>query len=146
MSNNVGIDFTELGPPYGTKAGQAAPITNEKDTELITIGFRVKPKEKAIIQDYCNRMFNQYIIDPTTNQPKRMLDSPSIGLMVKIASFAYLTQFNWFMKTMEQAQAQQQQQQNLKQTQAQMNTQVPANGPMRQQPQQQQGYGNQPQR
>ncbi len=25
MSNNVGIDFTELGPPYGTKPGQAAP-------------------------------------------------------------------------------------------------------------------------
>jgi hypothetical protein len=64
VSNNVGIDFTELGPPYGTKPGQAAPITNEqgtsneKDTELITIGFRVKLKEKAIIHDDVNRMYN----------------------------------------------------------------------------------------
>jgi hypothetical protein len=27
-------------------------------------------KEKAIIQDYANRMYSQYIVDPTTKQPK----------------------------------------------------------------------------
>lgn len=25
VSNNVGIDFTELGPPHGNELGQAAP-------------------------------------------------------------------------------------------------------------------------
>jgi hypothetical protein len=25
VSNNVGIDFNELGPPYGSKPGSAAP-------------------------------------------------------------------------------------------------------------------------
>ena len=45
MSNNVGIDFTELGSPYGTKPGSATPKEqgiankNEKQDELITIGF-----------------------------------------------------------------------------------------------------------
>jgi hypothetical protein len=131
VSNNVGIDFTELGPPHGTKPLAAAPNPpgqSQEKEELITIGFRVKPKEKAIIQDYVNRMYNQFIVDPNTKQPKRMLDSPSIGLMVKIATFSYMTQFNWFMQAMEQQQQQQQ---------------VPQNGPVQQQ--RQQGYGKQQQ-
>jgi hypothetical protein len=54
VSNNVGIDFTELGPPHGSKPGSNAQVApkdqgNEKQDELITTGFRVKPKEKAII-------------------------------------------------------------------------------------------------
>ena len=77
MSNNVGIDFTELGPPYGTKPGQAAPKRTgvsqiKKQDDLITIGFRVKPKEKAIIQDYVNRMYNQFVVDPNTKEPKNV--------------------------------------------------------------------------
>ena len=53
MSNNVGIDFTELGPPHGSKPPQAGPKGQgpEKQDDLTTLGFRVKPKEKAIIQD-----------------------------------------------------------------------------------------------
>ena len=35
---------------------------NEKQDDLITkIGFRVKPNEKAIIQDYVNRMYDGFI-------------------------------------------------------------------------------------
>jgi hypothetical protein len=60
------------------------------------IGFRVKPKKEGIIQDYANRMYSQYIVDPTTKQPKRMLDNPSNGLVIKLATFSYMTQFNWF--------------------------------------------------
>jgi hypothetical protein len=73
VSNNVGIDFTELGPPHGTTAqnttskGQGA--TNG---DLITIEFRVKPKEKAIIQDYVNRMYKQFRVDPNTKRPKNV--------------------------------------------------------------------------
>jgi hypothetical protein len=100
VSNNVGIDFTELGPPYGTKPGSATPkeqgMSNEKD-ELITIGFRVKPSEKAIIQDFVNRMYSQFVVDPNTNEPNRMLDYPSIELVIKRVTFSYVTQFNWFL-------------------------------------------------
>jgi hypothetical protein len=43
VSNNVGIDFTELGPPYGPKPGSAAQkeqgVANKKEDDLITIGF-----------------------------------------------------------------------------------------------------------
>ena len=59
--------------------------------DLITKGFRVKPRENAIIQDYVNRMHSQFIVDPTTKQPKRMLDNPSIGVMIKLAIFSYMT-------------------------------------------------------
>jgi hypothetical protein len=76
VSNNVGIDFTELGPPYGSKTNATAPkeqgVTNKKQDDLITIGFRVKPKEKAIIQDYVNRMYNHFVVDPKTEEQKRM--------------------------------------------------------------------------
>jgi hypothetical protein len=64
LSNNVGIDFCGLGPPPGSKPSQAGPKRQglEKQDDLITIGFRVKPKEKAIIQDYVNKMYNQFIV------------------------------------------------------------------------------------
>jgi hypothetical protein len=53
MSNNVGIDFTELAPPDGCQPTQVHSKGQdvEKHEELITLGFWVKPKEKAIIQD-----------------------------------------------------------------------------------------------
>ena len=39
MSNNVGIDFTELGPPYGPKPGSAAQkeqgVVNKKEDDRI---------------------------------------------------------------------------------------------------------------
>jgi hypothetical protein len=95
VSNNVGIDFTELGPPHGNELGQAAPSikaqgsSNEKQDSLITIGFRVKPREKAIVQDYVDRMYNQFIVDPSTNEPKRMLDYPISELVTKPVTFSY---------------------------------------------------------
>ena len=51
MSNNVGIDFTELGPPYGPKPGSAAPkeqgVANKKEDDLITIGFSGQTEGKG---------------------------------------------------------------------------------------------------
>ena len=41
----------------------------EKQEEVITIDFRAKPKEKAMIQDCVNRMYNQFL-DPNTKEPK----------------------------------------------------------------------------
>ena len=50
MSDTDGIDLTELGPLHGSKPDQAYPNVqgSEKQDDLITIGFRVKPREKAI--------------------------------------------------------------------------------------------------
>ena len=91
MSNNVGIDFTELGPPHGTTAQNTSSNDqgSEKQDELITIGFRVKPKEKAVIQDYVNRMYNQFVVDRKTEEQMRMLDYPSIELVTKLVTFSY---------------------------------------------------------
>jgi len=78
VSNNVGIDFTELGPPYGTKPGSAAPITKEqgvadkKEDDLITIGFSGQTEGKGIIYDNVNRMYNQFVIDPNTKEPENV--------------------------------------------------------------------------
>ncbi|MGB7952817.1 MAG: hypothetical protein WCF23_02455 [Candidatus Nitrosopolaris sp.] len=47
MSNNVGIDFTGLGPPHGSTPQKNRVKRPGKQDELSTIGFRVKPKEKA---------------------------------------------------------------------------------------------------
>ena len=93
MSNNVGIDFTELGPPLGTTAQNTASKDqgNEKQDELITIGFRVKLKEKAIVQDHVNRMYSQFVVDPKTEEQKRMLDYPSSELVTKLVTFSYMT-------------------------------------------------------
>ena len=87
MINNVGIDFTELGPPHGTTAAQITSKDqgNETQEELITIGFRVKPKEKAVIQDYFNRMYNQLVVDPKTAEQQRVLD------VTKLVTFSYMT-------------------------------------------------------
>ena len=61
----------------------------EKQEDMITIGFRVKPREKAITQDYVNRMYNQFVVDPNTNEPKRMLDYPFRELVTKLVTFSY---------------------------------------------------------
>ena len=58
-------------------------------TNLITIGFRVKPNEKAIIQDYVNRMYNQFVVDRKTEEQMRMLDYPSSELVTKLVTFSY---------------------------------------------------------
>ncbi|MRN68825.1 MAG: hypothetical protein FIO04_03905 [Nitrosopumilales archaeon] len=46
MSNNVSIDFTESGPPHGTKAMPPAQKWQggsvEKQEDLVLIGFRFK--------------------------------------------------------------------------------------------------------
>ena len=100
MSNNVGIDFTGLGPLHGStpQKTESKDQGDEKQDDLITLGFRAKPKEKAIIQDYFNRMYIQFVVDPKTEEQKRMLDYPSRELVTKLVTFWYMTQFNWFLQ------------------------------------------------
>jgi hypothetical protein len=76
VSNNVGIDFTELGPPYGPSQGQP-PKKNRVSQIRKKISdhnrlFGVKLKEKAIIDDNVNRMYNQFVIDPNTKEQKNV--------------------------------------------------------------------------
>ena len=54
-------------PPQKPRVSQI-----RKTDDLITIGFRVKPKEKAIIYDNVNRMYNQFVIDPNTKEPENV--------------------------------------------------------------------------
>jgi hypothetical protein len=91
VSNNVGIDFTELGPTHGSTPQKTVSKDqgNEKQGDLITLGFRCKPKEKAIIQDYANRVYNQFVVDPKTEEQKRMLVYPSSELVTKLVTFSY---------------------------------------------------------
>ena len=49
MRNNVGRDFTELGPPHGSKPGSTTQVAQkgqggsvEKQEDLVVTGFRVK--------------------------------------------------------------------------------------------------------
>jgi len=51
------------------KPAQKAGV--EKQDDLITIGFRVKPKEKATFKTV-NRMDNQFAVDPNTKEPKNL--------------------------------------------------------------------------
>jgi hypothetical protein len=102
VNSNVGIDFTDLGPPRGRNPGGydtslLKGVVGEKREDLITIVFRVKPKEKATIQVYVNRMYNQFVVDPNTKEPKRMVDYHSSELVTKLVTFSYMTQFNWFL-------------------------------------------------
>jgi len=116
MSTPSGIDWSQI--PYSTenqnqqqrRAAAPPPQGGDGDAKPIIIGFKVTPEEKRIIQEYANRMHQQMIFDPTTKQQRRMLENPSIGFMIKIATYAYLAQFNWFIQQLEEQQKQQQQQ------------------------------------
>lgn len=100
-------DFTTLPRPFGTNQ-QAKPPASKKE-ELTTIGFRVKPSEYAVIQEYVNAMHSNIIVHPETGQQVRLLEQPSVGMMVKAAVMSYMLQFNYIM-SQNQAMLQQQQQ------------------------------------
>ena len=56
MSNNVGIDFTELGPPHGSTPQKTVSKDqgNKKQDELSTIGFKFNPHLLLIAQFLLN--------------------------------------------------------------------------------------------
>lgn len=101
MSDNKQIDFTTVPRPFGVDA--RTPVKPSTDTEESVIGFRVKPHEKAIIQEYCDTMYHAVVTDPTTGKPARMLEKPSVGLFVKAATLSYMIQFNYIMANFEEA-------------------------------------------
>jgi hypothetical protein len=67
VSNNFGIDFTELGSPHVNKPAQVPSkgqgVEKQKDDKISG-----QSKEKAIIHDYVNRLYNQFVVDPNTKR------------------------------------------------------------------------------
>jgi hypothetical protein len=70
VSNTDGIDFTDLGPLHGSKQDQASPNVqgSEKQDDLITIGFRVKPSEKAISAQSTVRIGSIFVNAPSSGE------------------------------------------------------------------------------
>lgn len=116
MSNNVQKLPTipkELDPAF-----QVDP----KNPKASPVGFNVTEISRTALQQWADFFYQMPIVDPSTgkmvqdpetNQPKRMLDSNKVGLLVKTAVFAYLHGFVQVIKynQEQQQQAQQQQQQ-----------------------------------
>jgi hypothetical protein len=85
------------------------------------VGYNVTQIGKGSLQSWADLFYQmpvvdaqtgKMVIDPNTQQPKRMLDADKVGLLVKTAVYTYLHGFVQVIKFQEkQAQAQQQQQQ-----------------------------------
>gem|GEM_PF-4908078 len=41
-------------------------------------------------------MYNQFVVEPNTRQKVRMLENPSGGLIIKLATYSYMMLFTWF--------------------------------------------------
>jgi hypothetical protein len=61
----------QVGTAQVTSKGQG--VVDEKQEDLIKMGFRVKLRKR---QDYVNRMYNQFVVDLNTNEPKNLGLSP----------------------------------------------------------------------
>jgi hypothetical protein len=82
MSNNVTID--------------------EKQKK--TVGFKVSPSEYNVFQQYVQIFHNQVVEDPDTKQPRRLLERPEIGLLIRNATYAYLVQYQYMIQEQQQQQ------------------------------------------
>jgi hypothetical protein len=90
-------------------------VTNEGNDGKKTVGFKVSAHEYNVLKQYAKILHEQMIQDPETNQPRRMLEKPEIGLLIRNATYSYLVQYQYMMQQqakIDAAQGQQQQQQN----------------------------------
>jgi hypothetical protein len=89
-------------------------VTNEENTKK-TVGFKVSPHEYNVLKQYTQILHEQMIQDPETGQPRRILEKPEIGLLIRNSTYSYLVQYQYMMQQqakIDAAQGQQQQQQN----------------------------------
>jgi hypothetical protein len=68
VSNNFGIDFTELGSPHVNKPAQVPSKGQGVEKKQKDDKISGQSKEKAIIHDYVNRLYNQFVVDPNTKR------------------------------------------------------------------------------
>jgi hypothetical protein len=54
--------------------------------------------EHNVLKQYAKILHEQMIQDPETNQPRRMLEKPEIGLLIRNATYSYLVQYQYMMQ------------------------------------------------
>jgi hypothetical protein len=90
-------------------------VTNEENISKKTVGFKVSAHEYNILKQCTKILHEQMIQDPQTGQPRRMLEKPEIGLLIRNATYSYLVLYLHMMQQQAKInadEAQQQQQQN----------------------------------
>jgi hypothetical protein len=85
----------------------STPPPKSKKNKLTPVGFRVndevydylQAKAHELSQEYLlDPRTGQYVTDPQTGQPKKILESAHIGLLVREATFAYIEQYEFLKK------------------------------------------------
>jgi hypothetical protein len=54
--------------------------------------------EYNVLKQYAKILHEQMIQDPETNQLRRMLEKPEIGLLIRNATYTYLVQYQYMMQ------------------------------------------------
>ena len=72
-------------------------VTN-KENEKKTVGFKVSAHEYNVLKQYAQILHNQMIQDPDTGQPRRILEKPEIGLLIRNATYSYIVQYQYMMQ------------------------------------------------
>jgi hypothetical protein len=86
-------------------------VTNEENKPKKTVGFKVSAHEYNILKQYTKILHEQMIQDPQTCQPRRMLEKPEIGLLIRNATYSYLVQYQYMMQQQAKLNVANQQQQ-----------------------------------
>jgi hypothetical protein len=86
-------------------------VTNKENIKK-TVGFKVSTHEYNVLKQYTKILYDQMIQDPQTGQPRRMLEKPEIGLLIRNVTYSYLVQYQYMMQQQAKIDAATQQQQN----------------------------------
>jgi hypothetical protein len=54
--------------------------------------------EYNVLKQYAKILHEQMIQDPESGQPRRMLEKPEIGLLIRNATYSYLVQYQYMMQ------------------------------------------------
>jgi hypothetical protein len=73
-------------------------VTNEGNDGKKTVGFKISPHEYSVLKQYAKILHEQMIQDPESGQPRRMLEKPEIGLLIRNATYSYLVQYQYMMQ------------------------------------------------
>jgi hypothetical protein len=71
-------------------------VTNDENIKK-TVGFKVSPSEYNVLQQYAHLFHERMVQDPETNQTRRLLERPEIGLLIRNATYGYLVQYQYMM-------------------------------------------------
>jgi hypothetical protein len=80
-------------------------VTSDENIKK-TVGFKVSPSEYNVFQQYAQLFHSKMVQDPDTKQPRRLLERPEIGLLIRNATYAYLVQYQYIIQEQQQQQQQ----------------------------------------